>query len=268
MKSRSRQFDESAVSAEELKKEERYRGVTGNGKTGSRLRLVMWNVNGIRSVLNKNAMRDLIDKYCPDFICINETKINAEIYAKEKIKLAGYNDYWNFCKCSAGYSGVAVFSRFRPLSIFEDLEEAAYSQEGRVLTLEYEQFYLVVVYMPSAGDKELKRLDYKVQKYEVAFQRYCKGLKERALLAGKGLILCGDFNVSYEDIDIHLTPYTHKQPGFTPAERSSFKRLLGLGLADTFRRLHPQQREYTWWRIEHNNRQRNIGKRLDYFLVN
>jgi exodeoxyribonuclease III len=216
-KVRAKKFDESASDLKKGGSAEYFQGNLGTGKTPNCLRLTMWNVNGIRSVLNKNAMQKFIKDYEePDFICINETKIDAEGYAKERIKLPGYNDYWNFCKCSAGYSGVAVFTKFPPISRMEDLEEAAYSQEGRVLTLEYEQFYLVVVYVPSAGSKipgknELERLHYKVQKYEVAFHRHCEKLRG----SGKGVVVCGDLNVSLEPIDIHVTNFTHKQPGYT-----------------------------------------------------
>ena len=120
-KSRSKKFDSELPSKSLIRKMEYFQGTLGNGKTPQKMNFAMWNVNGIRSVLNKHALRDLIDKYNPDFICINETKINAELYAKEKIKIPGYHDYWNFCKCSAGYSGVAVFAKYEPLSTFEDL---------------------------------------------------------------------------------------------------------------------------------------------------
>lgn len=133
MKSRSRQFDNSLLP--KTAKLQSYKGSIGLGKTNIKLRIVLWNVNGIRSVLSKGAMRDMVSQYFPDIICINETKVNEESYLKERIKMDGYFDYWNFCKCSAGYSGVAVFSKFQPISIFEDLDEKEHSQEGRVLTL-------------------------------------------------------------------------------------------------------------------------------------
>jgi exodeoxyribonuclease III len=158
------------------------------------------------------VLHNFITKYSPDIFCVNETKINKELYDKTPIYIKGYNGYWNFCKCSAGYSGVAIFSKFLPIAITEDIDEPAYSQEGRVITLEFEQFYVVAVYIPSAGGKELERLYYKTQQYEVAFQRYCQDLRKR----GKPVIVCGDMNVSAEEIDIHLTANTHKQPGFTP----------------------------------------------------
>lgn len=123
---------------------------------------------------------------------------------------------------------------------------------------------MVAVYVPSAGDKKLERLHYKTQLYEKAFHRYCESLKNK----GKGVIVCGDMNVCHEEIDIHFTPYAYKHPGFTNEERKSFRNFLNLGWTDTFRKLHPELKQYTWWRIEHGNRERNIGKRLDYFLVN
>ena len=252
-------------------------GKLGNGKTKPNLKMSMWNVNGIRSVINKNSLKDFVSKYDPDFICINETKIDAEMYEKDrfKLKLLGYNDYWNFCKCSAGYSGVAVYSKYQPISIEEDFEEEIYSQEGRVLTLKYELFYLIVVYIPSAGTKELERLKYKTEKYWGAFQKHCEKVKNQALDEGKGVIICGDLNVAHQDDLDNYVPkkaelgaWRDKQPGFTPEERMAFRRFLSQGWVDTFRHFYPQKIQYTWWRIEHKNRERNIGRRLDYFLVN
>jgi hypothetical protein len=136
-KVRSRKFDERTLPDVErtLKKEEPYRGILGTGRTSDRIRIAMWNVNGIRSVLNKKAFPEFVKQYVPDILCINETKINQEQFEKSPIEIHGYSGYWNFCKCSAGYSGVAIFSKYLPISIFEDLEEPAFSQEGRVLTL-------------------------------------------------------------------------------------------------------------------------------------
>jgi hypothetical protein len=129
-KQRSRKFNEEIIgdAQSNLKKEVPYKGIIGNGKTSDRIKIAMWNVNGIRSVLNKNALSNFINQYVPDILCINETKINQELFDKSPIELKGYSGYWNFCKVSAGYSGVAIFSKFLPLSIFEDLEEVAYSQ--------------------------------------------------------------------------------------------------------------------------------------------
>lgn len=122
----------------------------------------------------------------------------------------------------------------------------------------------MAVYVPSAGDKTLQRLEYKTQLYEKAFHKYCEKLKTK----GKGVIVCGDMNVCHEEIDIHMSAMAHKHPGFTDMERQSFRNFLSLGWTDTFRKLNKEVRQYTWWRIEHGNRERNIGKRLDYFLVN
>lgn len=121
----------------------------------------------------------------------------------------------------------------------------------------------MVAYIPSAGDRELKRLEYKL-KYEKVFYNHCNGLKAK----GKGIIVCGDMNVSHEEVDIYFTPYAHKQPGFTPAERASFRKFIETGWVDTFRKLNPEVRQFTWWRTEYRNRERNIGRRLDYFIVN
>ena len=125
----------------------------GSGKTPDKLFISSWNVNGIRAVLNKKELQDYLTKSQPDIICINETKIDEEAFKKAQIKLEGYHEYWNFCKCSAGYSGVAIFSKYLPISLKEDLAENEHSQEGRVLTMEFEKFYLITAYIPNSGQK-------------------------------------------------------------------------------------------------------------------
>lgn len=133
----------------------------GTGETPSKLFVSSWNVNGIRSVLNKQELQKYVETDKPDFICLNETKIDYEAFKKDPIKLPGYHSYWNFCKCSAGYSGVAVFSKYLPISVAEDLPQKEHSQEGRVITVEFEKFYLITAYIPNAGQK-LDRLKYRV----------------------------------------------------------------------------------------------------------
>ena len=234
----------------------------GSGKTPDQLFLSSWNVNGIRAVLNRKDLQEYLNKAKPDIICINETKIDEEAFNKAKIELEGYHGYWNFCKCSAGYSGVAIFSKYLPISLKEDLAESEHSQEGRVLTMEFEKFYLITAYIPNSGQK-LDRLEYRVGDYDKCFQKHCEELRQQ-----KTVIVCGDLNVCHKEIDIARPKGNEKTAGFTIEERNSFTQFLEKGWIDTFRRLNPEVVKYSWWSMRTKGREKNIGWRLDYFLVN
>jgi AP endonuclease 1 len=160
-------------------------------------------------VLAKKELQGYLDKVKPDILCLNETKIDYDVYQKDPIKLTGYHGYWNFCKCSAGYSGVAIFSKYLPLSVTEDLPQKEHSQEGRVITIEFEDFYLLTAYIPNAGQK-LDRLQYRVNDYDKCFQEYCNELKKK-----KTVIICGDLNVCHKEIDIARPKGNEKTAGFT-----------------------------------------------------
>ena len=243
-----------------------FKASLGKGKTNTRLHLISWNANGIRNAIAKQHINRLIMRFQPDIFCINETKIDGDSWTKQPVTISGYNGYWSFCRVSSGYSGVAIFSKAFPIAVSEDLEEEELSQEGRVLTVEFEHFYLVAVYVPSAGQK-LERLHYKVTKFETAFHRHCNRFKQLAQEQGKGIIVCGDLNTAQEIKDTHMAKWTHKSPGFTESERRSLRNFMATGWVDTFRRLHPEATKYSWWHIKLNGRQNRVGKRLDYFLT-
>jgi exodeoxyribonuclease-3 len=220
------------------------------------MKLVSWNVNGLRAVLNKNFMDDF-KAMNPDIICLQETKMQE---GQADIDLLDYHEYWNSAE-KKGYSGTAIFSRVKPLSDSIGIGIAEHDREGRVITLEYDAFYLVDVYTPNSQDK-LARLDYRME-WEDAFRAYLVGLDKK-----KPVIVCGDMNVAHQEIDLANPKTNHKSPGFTPEERGKITALLEAGFTDSFRALNPsKEHAYTWWSFRTNARSRNVGWRIDYFLV-
>lgn len=238
----------------------------GDGKFNKdEVKISSWNINGLRAVLKKNEIENYISKEKPDIYCLNETKIDKEALDAEQIgKLLpkGYFQYWNCCKCSKGYSGVAVFSLVKPISVQADLGIPEHDQEGRTLTLEFEKFYLVSCYVPNAGEK-LVRLDYRTKKWDPAFRNYLNELKKK-----KHVILCGDLNVAHHEIDISNPKGNLRSAGFTVEEREQFTKLLDTGFVDSFRKLYPKEVKYSYWSMRSNARASNKGWRLDYFVVN
>lgn len=203
----------------------------------------------------------------PDILCFNETKIDEEKLLKEKINNIysdKYFSYWNCCKVKKGYSGVAILTKYKPISVKYNIGEKEGDQEGRVITLEFEKFYLVCVYVPNAGDR-LKRLDYRVDKWDVTFQNYLINLTKE-----KNIILTGDLNVAHKEIDIHDPKGNIKCAGFTIQERESFSKFLVEGYIDTFRALNPDKVKYSFFSNLGGERviKENKGWRLDYFVVN
>lgn len=219
-------------------------------------KLVSWNVNGLRACVNKGFL-NYFQSARADLFCLQETKLQAG-----QIDLAafgGYHSYWNYAE-KKGYSGTAVFSKKEPLSVWYGLEENS-EFEGRVVTLEFEEFYLVNVYTPNAR-RDLSRLDYRLE-WENRFLDYVKGLDGR-----KPVVICGDLNVAHQDIDIKNAKSNHGNSGFTAEERSCMTRLLDAGFVDSFRHLYQGRTDaYTWWSFMPKVRERNVGWRIDYFLV-
>lgn len=219
------------------------------------MRLISWNVNGLRAVLKKGFI-DIFMGLDADVFCLQETKLQL---GQVELDLPGYAQYWN-CAEKKGYSGTAVFTRVEPLSVAYGLGIPELDTEGRALTLEFEDFYLVCVYTPNAQDG-LRRIDFRMT-WEDAFRDYLC-----ALDAKKPVIVCGDMNVAHQEIDLKNPDTNHFNPGFSDEERGKFTELLAAGFTDTFRRLYPETRDaYSWWSYRAAARERNVGWRIDYFL--
>ena len=219
------------------------------------MRLVSWNVNGLRAALGKGFLESM-ESLNPDVICLQETKMRPE---QADFTLDGYHRFWNSAD-KAGYSGTAIFTRTAPLNVTYDFGEDIHRHEGRIITAEYADFYLVCCYTPNSQDG-LKRLDYRLE-WEAALREYLMELD-----GVKPVIYCGDLNVAATEMDIQNPKANERSAGFTIEERTALKTLLGSGFADTFRRLHPDAVEYSWWSYRFKARERNAGWRIDYFLV-
>ncbi len=220
------------------------------------MKLISWNVNGIRACVQKGFL-DFFKSIDADFFCLQETKLQA---GQIELDLEGYFQYWNYA-VKKGYSGTAIFTKHEPLEVSYGLGIEEHDQEGRVITLEYENFYVMTVYTPNAKD-ELLRLDDRMD-WEDAFKAYCSGLSQK-----KPLILCGDLNVAHKEIDLRNPKTNRRSPGFTDEERGKMTDLLEAGFVDTFRALYPTlENAYTWWSYRSNARANNVGWRIDYFVV-
>jgi len=220
------------------------------------MRFISWNVNGLRAVMKK-GFEDIFWSFNADFVCLQETKLQA---GQIELDFPGYESYWCYAD-RKGYSGTAVFTRHTPLSVSYNLPESEHCSEGRVITLEYDKFYLVCVYTPNAQD-ELRRIDYRMA-WEDAFRAHLT-----ALDAKKPVIACGDMNVAHEEIDLKNPKPNMGKPGFSDEERGKFTELLNAGFIDTFRTLYPDRRDaYSWWSYRMAARERNVGWRIDYFVV-
>ncbi|MGC4014061.1 MAG: exodeoxyribonuclease III [Luteolibacter sp.] len=222
------------------------------------MKLLSWNVNGLRAVLGK-GFGDFVGTEKPDILCLQETKARREQVTLPP-QLDDYHAFWNSAQ-KPGYSGVAVFTRDEPLNVLEGIGIEDHDKEGRVLTLEYPDFTLVNVYTPNAQD-ELRRLPYRLE-WDAAFRHHLQ-----TLAAHKPVIFCGDLNVAHHEIDLARPASNRKNPGFSDEERASFTELLGAGFTDSFRHFHPEQPgHYSWWSYRANARQNNVGWRIDYFGV-
>ena len=220
------------------------------------MRFISWNVNGLRAV-RKKGFDDIFLSLNADFFCIQETKLQE---GQIDIDFPGYESYWCYAE-KKGYSGTAIFTKHTPLSASYNIGIEEHGAEGRTITLEYEDFYLVCVYTPNAQDG-LKRLDYRMS-WEDAFREYLRSLDKL-----KPVIVCGDMNVAHEEIDLKNAKANVGNPGFSDEERAKFTELLSAGFTDSFRYLYPDRRDaYSWWSYRAAARERNVGWRIDYFVV-
>lgn len=220
------------------------------------MKLISWNVNGIRACVQKGFL-EFFKEVDADIFCIQESKLQE---GQIELDLEGYNQYWNYAK-KKGYSGTAIFTKQKPLEVTYGLGIEEHDQEGRVITLEFEQFYMVTVYTPNSQN-ELARLPYRME-WEEAFKDYLKKLDEK-----KPVIVCGDLNVAHKEIDLKNPKTNQKNAGFTIEERTKFSELLENGFTDTFRYFYPDREEiYSWWSYRFKAREKNAGWRIDYFLT-
>ena len=220
------------------------------------MKLISWNVNGLRACITK-GFYDFFQQEDADIFCLGETKMQPE---QAVIETPGYHQYWNSA-VKKGYSGVAIFTKKEPLSVQYGLGIEEHDQEGRVITLEFEDFFLVNVYTPNSKDG-LLRLDYRMI-WEDAFRAHLNKLDE-----SKPVIVCGDMNVAHQEIDLKNPKTNHKNPGFTDEERAKMTELLASGFIDSFRTLYPDKADaYSWWSYRARAREKNVGWRIDYFLT-
>ena len=224
--------------------------------TNDDMKLISWNVNGLRAILGKNFM-EAFTAFDADVVCLQETKLQL---GQHDLELPGYHQYWNYAE-KKGYSGTAIFTRVEPLSVRYGIGVEEHDHEGRVITLEYVDFYLVCVYVPNS-QRELTRLDYRMT-WEDAFRGYLKKLEEK-----KPVIFCGDLNVAHKEIDLKNPKTNRKNAGFTDEERGKFTELLEAGFVDTYRYFYPDKEGiYSWWSYRFSARAKNAGWRIDYFCV-
>lgn len=219
------------------------------------LKLISWNVNGLRACVGKGFL-DFFHQQQADFFCVQETKLQP---GQIKLELPGYHQYFNSAQ-RKGYSGTAIFTRKQPLSVTMDFGGPQHRQEGRVITLEMPSFYLVNAYVPNSQD-ELARLDYRMQ-WEDDFRQWIRALDQK-----KPVVYCGDLNVAHQEIDLKNPRTNRHNAGFTDQERAKMTTLLDSGFTDTFRWLHPDEIAYSWWSYRFRAREKNAGWRIDYFLV-
>ncbi|MBR5419355.1 exodeoxyribonuclease III [Candidatus Saccharibacteria bacterium] len=233
------------------------------------MKIVSWNVNGLRAILNKGALQNFIEQYQPDILCLQETKAKQ---GQAEVDLPDYEEIWNSAE-RAGYSGTAIFTKVKPLSVRYGFlpEQEAYEgwrdafgdarTEGRLLTAEFEDFYLVTAYVPNEKD-DLGRMKYREDVWDRALLDYMKALDQE-----KPVIVCGDFNVAHEEIDLARPKENEGHAGFTKSGRQGMTNFLNNGFIDTWRETHPGEQKYSWWSYRGGARMRNVGWRIDYFLA-
>ena len=220
------------------------------------MKLISWNVNGIRACLNKGFM-DYFNEADADVFCLQETKLSE---GQLELDLPGYHQYWYYAE-KKGYSGTALFTKKEPLSVTYGIGIEEHDHEGRVITAEFEDYYVVTVYVPNSK-QELERLDYR-EVWEADFLAYVKNLEKK-----KPVIYCGDLNVAHEEIDLKNPATNHNNAGFTDRERACFSKVLQSGFVDTFRYFYPDLKDaYSWWSYRFHAREKNVGWRIDYFVV-
>lgn len=223
---------------------------------GMRLKLISWNVNGLRACVKKGFM-DYFNEVDADMMCLQETKLQE---GQIDLELEGYHQYWNYAE-KKGYSGTAIFTKIEPISVHYGMGIEDHDNEGRMITLEFDDFYLINVYTPNS-QRGLARLDYRME-WEDDFRKYIEDLDEK-----KPVIVCGDLNVAHNEIDLKNPSSNRKNAGFTDEERGKMTELLGAGFIDSFRHFYPDKKDaYTWWSYITKARDRNAGWRIDYFIV-
>lgn len=220
------------------------------------MKLISWNVNGIRACIKKGFM-DFFEQEDADIFCIQETKVQEN---QVDLKLEGYHQYWNYAE-KKGYSGTAIFSKIKPLDVYYGIGIEEHDKEGRVITLEFEEYFLITVYTPNS-QRGLTRLEYRMS-WERDFLNYLKKLEE-----SKPIIFCGDLNVAHKEIDLKNPSSNRKNAGFTDQEREKLEAIIDHGFIDTYRYFYPEKTgAYTWWSYMFNARANNAGWRIDYFFV-
>lgn len=226
----------------------------------SSLHLVSWNVNGIRAIIKKDFPKD-VQEMAPDVLCLQETKGQPEDVKTALQLFSDYHVYVNSSKARKGYSGTAILAKKEPIEVTYDMGIEEHDQEGRVITAEFEKFFLVTVYTPNSGEG-LKRLDYR-ETWDIAFKNHMVALESK-----KPVIVCGDLNVAHTEIDIaRAKPNYNKAAGYTQKEIDGLDNILAEGYFDTFRHFHPEEVKYSWWNYKFRARERNVGWRIDYFLA-
>lgn len=220
------------------------------------MKLISWNVNGLRACMGKGFL-DFFNEADADVFCLNETKLQE---GQIELELPGYRQYWNYAE-KKGYSGVALFTKKEPLNVTYGIGVEEHDHEGRVITAEYDDFYLIAVYVPNS-QRELTRLDYRM-KWEEDFLKYILKLEKK-----KPVIYCGDLNVAHKEIDLKNPKTNHQNAGFTDEERACFSKVLESGYTDSFRFFYPDMTDiYSWWSYMFKSREKNAGWRIDYFVV-
>lgn len=219
------------------------------------MKFVSWNVNGLRAVMNKGFKESFKGMDC-DILAIQETKMQED---QKEFDFHSYYEYWN-CANKKGYSGTLIYTKEKPLAVFYGINNDKYNDEGRIITLEYENYFFVTVYVPNS-QPELKRLQYRME-FEDDFRKYLQELDSK-----KPVIICGDLNVAHQEIDLKNPKTNDRNAGFTIEERTKFQMLLDSGFTDTFRHLYPNTIKYSWWSYMFNARKNNTGWRIDYFLT-
>ncbi len=225
------------------------------------MRIVSWNVNGLRSLAKDNLWETFIQTAKPDIFCLQETKANPDQLSEAFLSPAGYSAFFSSCQIKKGYSGVALYSKVEPLAVINGMGIKEFDQEGRLVGAEYEDFWLINVYFPNGGQGP-ERLDYKLRYYD-AFLKFAEKLRKQ-----KPVIFCGDVNTAHEEIDLARPKENEGNTGFLPEERAWIDEVVNAGYVDTFRHFHQQTKDaYTYWDMKTRARDRNVGWRLDYFFV-
>ncbi|GJD08441.1 Exodeoxyribonuclease [Galdieria sulphuraria] len=249
---------------ESLLDSENLDGITIPQRRSTSKIFITWNVAGMRSTVKNPLFLGFLSKLGPDVICLQETKLSDKGQVSEEVTQSlsdQYHDIWNHCTARKGYSGTAIFTREEPLSVLYGLQEEKHNEEGRVITLEYEKYFLVNAYVPNAGEG-LRRLNYRIDSWEKDMCQYLCGLNQK-----KPVIYTGDLNVAHQEIDIYQPKGHEKHAGFTPQERQKFTDLLQCGFVDAFRYLYPHRQSFTYWSKRAKAKERNHGWRLDYFVT-